>query len=162
MTAIEIKEKSFWGIWCRLTRKYLPESTCGLVWHMIFTILTFPLWVFPGIIINAIILWNNKYTIAPYYYYILLNFFIFILGTGLSENVYPTDNPFMFYLIGILIMIFVIIFLIFIFGIIIGMGAGIIYIINKIQSNYTKEKQSAISSMYYSLKEKHCSKINWR
>jgi len=160
MKIVDIRTKSFWGVWCSLTRKEHPETTCGLAWHMIFSIVTFPLWAFPGLVVNVAIIWYNKLfdkwvDSTSYVWYIFVN----ILSPVSALIYYKNTNPKYFedasllhlYFTGLLLLACIVV------GVLIVIGLISIW-----EWARDKSRETTLSTLYRSVKEKHCSLINWK
>jgi len=166
MQTTDIKKTTFWGRWSSLTKNEMPETTCGLGWHMIFSLLSFPLWVFPGLPINGIIKLFNKFNdVLTYYYYIIINIIIIFIGVvyhGSLKTEFTSISSLLFQLywaglwIGCSVVIGIVL-IVLIFG---GIIEGSKWLWGKISEPIPEDK--TISHLYYSLKDKHCSRINWK
>ena len=165
METKEIRTNSFWGIWSMLTKNEMPETTCGLGWHMIFSILTIPFWIFPGIFINGIIkLFNKQHDILTYYNYIVINVILMVIGIiyhAAGSNGKNVELTFWHtYWTGIwfgALLVIGVVVIVLIFG---GIVEGAKWLWFKFTDSLSNE--NTLSDVYYSLKDKHCSKINWK
>ncbi len=163
MESKDIKRNSFWGKWCSLTRANDPSTTCELSWHMIFSLITFPLWVFPGLLINGIFKLIGNIQVFEWYVYILLNFMFFILGCGYYssiDNKFDDVSLFQFYWHGICVFVIVSIGAVLFPFLCVGIVEGSKWIWGKITGQFHSE--NTLTDLYHSVKDKHCSKINWK
>ena len=172
-----LKQNSFWAIWSLLSVGELVKDTCSLVWNSFFAIITLPLWIFPGLIINSFSvpsalkqtngLGGNGF---KFWYYSIINIVLIVIGYGwlIVDHMKFGDNIFkiigLSYFRGITIILVGIILLL--------ITLGISWIVDQLKDKYTKwkynnyvckEKQTPVlKTFFHNLKKKHCSLINWK
>jgi hypothetical protein len=148
----DINHKSFWGIWNRLSFGNYSKDTCSLWRNFIFSIITLPLWIFPGIIVNAIAMWKKSYTDITYWGWSIINIVILFFGYVTIERLGGHFHLYKIYLCGIVTILIIIIFCFLIFGAV----WCVEYFKNKKQNRF-----SVIKTFFRDMKKKHCSLINW-